>query len=134
MANKSNNIFVMAKAYVKLHPRTSFRDAIQKVKGKKTVSGIKRKSSAKVKPVARKPKKETVTRTTRVTATVGRAVGRVSSVDAAEKTGLKLLNNINRLTLKLRATKGTDAKNFIKRLINAEHDKLDALTKKIKSA
>lgn len=134
MANKSDNIFVRAKAYVKAHPRTSFQDAIQKVKGKKTVSGVKRKSSAKAKVATRKPKKETVTKTTRVTATVGRAVGRIGSVNGTEKTGLKLLNNINRLTVKLKTTKGADARNFIKRLINAEHDKLDLLTKKLKRA
>jgi hypothetical protein len=134
MASKADNIFVRAKAYVKAHPRTSFQDAIQKVKGKKTVSGVKRKAATVSKPTARKPKKETVTKTTRVTATVGKAIGRIGSVNSAEKAGLKLLANINRLTVKLRTTKGTDAKNFIKRLINAEHDKLDSLNKKLKRA
>lgn len=43
----ANNIFKLAKAYVRKHPRTSFQDAIQKVKGKarKKVGAVKKKKN-----------------------------------------------------------------------------------------
>jgi len=45
---KSDNIFVRAKAYQKLHPRTPWAECIQKVKGKKSVSGTKKKTVGSV--------------------------------------------------------------------------------------
>lgn len=119
------NIFKKAKAYVKLHPRTSFQDAIQKVKGtkKSTVSGTK-------------PKKKTVTTKTVKKATIG-AIKRHTSpkkINSAYTHGTKILGQIDKLEADLKRAKGNDKKTFIKIAINAKHDELDAVKRKLKSA
>lgn len=45
----TENVFVKAKRYQKLHPRTPWQECIKKVSGKKTVSGKKRAAPVKKK-------------------------------------------------------------------------------------
>jgi len=54
----------------------------------------------------------------------------ISGIDKKHRDGLRILKDIDKLERDLANTKGTDAKNFLKRIINAKHDQLDALTKK----
>lgn len=110
----------------KEHPKMSFRDAQKK-------AGIIYRSGSKPKAVAgvKKPKKRTVTRTERVT-----SIGSVKKapVKSMVQRGESILRQIDSLTEKMKAARGVDAKNFFKRAINAEHDRLDSLTKKRKAS
>jgi hypothetical protein len=133
MANKSDNYFVKVSKYQKEHPRAS-RDqamkAVSKMCGTKKKSvGSKKKVGAK-KAVGAKPKKRSITETKRIT-TVG-SVKRRSAPTIS--TAIRISNRIDDLTNLLRNTTGTEAKNRVKRQINAEHDKLDNLSKRLKSA
>lgn len=121
------NIFTRAKEYQKQHPRTSWADCIQKVKGKgkSTVSGVKKKRKAAVTgPVKRKPVKR---------ASVGRAPATRSASNPYQK-AMSIVSKIDRMEDKLKQTKGREARKVIQVFINKEHDKLDALTKKRRSA
>lgn len=125
---KTGNIFSKAAAYRKDHPRTSFQDAIKKVSGKK-VGAVKKKVSV---TGHTKPKKKTVIKTERLT-TIGRVAPRRSAVStampAAYRSGMAILKNIDKMEAELKKTKGVDAKNLLKTLINKQHDKLDHLKK-----
>lgn len=92
----------------------------KKVVKRKKVAGVKRVPAKKA-PVKR----------------VASAVGRVTSIGRAKpKTkkaqppGFAIMHKIASLEKKLKATTGREQKNYVKVLINAEHDKLEALTKK----
>lgn len=133
----AENIFKKAKAYVKAHPRTSFQDAIQKVKGKGKVSGVKKRKVAGVRKTAvsgvkRKPvAKKTAVRN--VTVKVGRVAGtkRVGAIGAIAK-GTKLVNEINRLEKKRAAVTNKELRDIVQLQINANHRKLDSLKRSIR--
>ena len=107
------------KAYRKLHPRTSQVEAMKKLAGKKPVT--KKKAA---------PKKKSITKTERIT-TIGSKTRKTSS---PIQRGISISKRIEDLEILLKNTSGTEAKNKVKRLINAEHDKLDAVTRNLKSA
>ncbi len=126
------------KAYRKLHPRTSQVEAMQKLAGKKV-----KKSPVKTK--ARKPvaRKKSVVRTEKVTV-IGshRRKRRVSSprlvsttrVDSLYKNGMAILRKIDGMEAKLKHAKSKSERSLLITLINAEHDKLDKIQKRAKSA
>lgn len=125
-----NTFMSRVKAYRKLHPRSSQVDAMKKLAGKKPA---KRKVGAtktgpKMLIAGRKPKKRSITKTERIT-----TIGRKKSSSPVQR-GVNISKKIDDLELLLKNTSGTTAKNHVKRLINAEHDKLDAITKNLKSA
>lgn len=128
------------KAYRKLHPRTSQVDAMKKLAG------------TKPKKVGAKPKKKTTVKITKRVPASGNKRGnstgpstvhtgtltisgrkKNSSASPISK-GISISRKIEDLTVLLKNTSGIEAKNKIKRLINSEHDKLDAITKNLKSA
>lgn len=107
------------KAYRKLHPRTSQVEAMKILAGKKArVAGVK------------KPKKKSIIKTERIT-TIG---SHKTKTHSPMQRGISISRKIEDLEILLRNTTGITAKNHVKRLINAEHDKLDAITKNLKSA
>lgn len=108
----------------KEHPKMSFKAAQDRASKlyKSEVSGKKKTAT-----VGKKAKKKSVTKTVKI-ATVGAAPKRKSGGSPVNK-GVAVAKHIEGLTVLLRNTKGTPAKNAIKRRINAEHDKLDALAK-----
>lgn len=124
MAKKADNYFVKVAKYQKEHPRADRSHAMKMVS--KEISGTKKR-----KPVAAKktPRKKTIIKTERIT-----AIGGVKKSVSATSAAIRISNKIDDLTSLLRNTSGVEAKNKVKRLINAEHDKLDAITKKLKSA
>jgi hypothetical protein len=139
MAKKADNYFVKVAKYQKEHPRATREHAMKmvskecKVGAKKKVAGKRvgaRKTGPKMVVAGKKPKKRSITKTERIV-TVG-AKKRKSS--ASISTAISISNKIDNLTALLKNTSGTDAKNRVKRAINAEHDKLDALNKRLKSA
>ncbi len=95
--------------YRKLHPRCGQVEAMKKLAPKKHVGAVKSKPVHIVSGKGRK-----------VTSPL------VKSIAIAKK--------IEDLEMLLKAASKTETKNIIKRLINAEHDKLDILTKNLKSA
>ena len=111
------------KAYRKLHVRTSQVEAMKKLAGTKA-----KKIGAKPKAA---PKKRSITKVQKIT-TIG-AHKKKSSASPISK-GISISKKIEDLTILLKNTSGIEAKNKIKRLINSEHDKLDAITKNLKSA
>lgn len=116
---KADNIFVRAKAYVKAHPRTSFQDAIQKVKGKAKVSGVKRKTKA---PVVRKA----IKRVSKVIKAVRPAKTRFEVVGKTPyNAAMSLLKEIEKLEKKYKKAKTKAEKDVLAFLINKQHDKLD---------
>jgi hypothetical protein len=122
------NIFKKAKAYVKAHPRTSFQDAIQKVKGGKSVSGVKRKKAV----TGTKRKAVTGTKRKRVTGVkVASSVGRVGATDPIKK-GKAIVGKIDSLTQQRAKEKNKEMKLLLAYAINAEHDKLDKLKRAYK--
>lgn len=126
MAKKANNYFVRVAKYQKEHPRATREHAMEMVS--KSISG----SAKKTKSVSgkAKPKKKSIIKTERIT-TIGRANKKTTS---PVQRGINISKKIEDLTILLKNTSGTEAKNKIKRLINAEHDKLDVVTKNLKSA
>lgn len=116
----SENIFKRAKAYQKLHPRTSWPECIQKVKGKK-VSG----SKPKVK-VSGVPKK----RRSRInTHLVGSTRTTVRSVESRIQKGTKILKKIESLEAKAKDVSNKDLKHLYYAEINALHVRLNKLKK-----
>lgn len=123
---KSDNIFVRAKAYVKVHPRTSFQDAIQivskkKISGtKKKVSGVKRKVSGTKKVAGTVKRKRTTTHL-------------VHSTSAPKHTiierGKALIRQIDKLELQRKNEKNRDMKDIIQVEINKCHRKLREIKK-----
>jgi hypothetical protein len=124
MAAKKNNYFKRVAKYQEEHPRADRKKAMEMVS--KEISGAKRSPAKKV----RSPKKRSIIKTERVT-TIGSTRKKTSS---PVQRGISIARKIDDLELLLKVTSGTEAKNKVKRLINAEHDKLDAVTKNLKSA
>jgi hypothetical protein len=135
MAKKADNFFVRVKAYRKEHPRATQEQAIAKLKGT-SVSGVKKSkpvvrkavSGVKVGAVKKAPKKRSIIKTERVT-TIG-STRQKNTVAAVYSKGQAILRNIAKMTADEKKAIGITAKNFIRKMINKEHDKLDALTKK----
>lgn len=105
----------------KEHPRMSYQQRLKKAGAmyrKGELGGVK------------KPEKRSVTKVERIT-TVGASPKRLGrshdAVIAAHKKGLAILKNIERLELERKEAKGREAKNFIQRVINSEHKRLDKL-------
>lgn len=55
---------------------------------------------------------------------------RISGIDKKHQDGLRILKDIDKLERDLSNTKGKEARDFLKKIINVKHDQLDALTKK----
>jgi hypothetical protein len=126
MAAKKNNYFKRVAKYQEEHPRADRKKAMEMVS--KEISGAKRSPAKKVRSAS--PKKRSIIKTERVT-TIGSTRKKTSS---PVQRGISIARKIDDLELLLKVTSGTEAKNKVKRLINAEHDKLDAVTKNLKSA
>jgi hypothetical protein len=125
MAAKKDNIFVKAKAYHKLHPKTAWADCIQKVKGKK-VSGTKKKVSGSVKKKISAPAKVGAKRKR-----IPVASSRVSSPKKSTlQQGRVLVRRIEVLELKRKQEKARELKDLLQLEINACHDRLDAIKKR----
>lgn len=121
------------KAYRKLHPRTTQIEAMKKLAGKKPAKKHKKTTvHERVKKIAKaaSPRKRSIVKTERVT-TIGSHKRKTGS---GLQRGISISRRIDDLELLLKNTAGTTAKNHVKRLINAEHDKLDAITKHLKTA
>jgi hypothetical protein len=110
------------KAYRKLHPRTSQVDAMKKLAGKKPAK--------RAVGTAKKAKKKSIIKTERIT-TIGSTRKKSTSPLARQ---IAIACKIEGLELLLKVTRGTVARNDIKRLINAEHDKLERVTPGLKRA
>lgn len=121
MAAKSENIFVRAKAYQKLHPRTAWAECIQKVKGKK-VSGTRKVAGTK--KVGAAPKKRT--RITGTKSILSKVTGPKKTISGIARAN-KLIRDIARLELKRKSMKAKELKDIVQMEINACHDKLDAI-------
>lgn len=120
---KTENIFVKAKAYQKLHPRTAWADCIQKVKGKGKVSGTKKKNSRLTDaPVRKKRARKAAVR-------VGDSRPTIARVNSKIKRGEKLLKEIDKLEAKAKEVSNKDMKHLYYREINDLHKKLDQLKK-----
>lgn len=126
------NIFKKAAAYRKAHPRTSFQDAIQKVKGGK-VSGTKKKKAvagAKPKRKAAAPKRTAVKR---VTVNVGRVAPKpVSRIAGTQTKAMKIAKEIEALEQKRKGLKGAEVRDINARTINAKHRELNRLKQQIR--
>ncbi len=133
MAKKADNIFVRAKAYRKLHPRTSFQDAIQKVKGKK-VSGVKATVTTKPKPRTGNKRGNSTGPSTVHTGTLTisgtRKRSTAKKVGSSRDENAELLSaflRIDRYEEMLRAEKRKGVKAELINKINSLHDKVDRL-------
>lgn len=102
------------KAYRKLHPRATQVSAMKALAGKKPV-----KKSA--------PKKKSVTRTVKVA-----SVGARKKTASPTSRAISISRKIEDLEVLLKHTSGTERKNAVKRMINAQYDLLDNI--KLKSA
>jgi hypothetical protein len=135
MAKKANNYFVKVAKYQKEHPRATRDHAMKMVS--KSIAGPKKKTTVKV--VKRTPpktyKRGNSTGPSQVhTGTLTISGRKKKSVGSPIVRGVSISRKIDDLELLLKNTTGAEAKNKIKRLINAEHDKLDAITKNLKIA
>lgn len=125
------------KAYRKLHPRCSQVDAMKKLKGT-TVSGTKRKKRTvgAVPKTKRKIGFPMVSGVTRKRKRIPAATSRTRST--APKTeysrGMAIIRKIETMEAKYKKAKTNEEKKLLAVLINAEHDKLDQIQKKRKSA
>jgi|SRR5579859_528181 len=118
---KSENIFVKAKAYQKLHPRTPWAECIQKVKGKHKVSGAKPKAAVSG------PKRK---KRARVAAKpVGSSRVTVRSVKTRIQRGVQILKEIDKLEAKAKEVSNKDLKHLYYAEINTLHKKLVNLKK-----
>ncbi len=123
------NIFKKAKAYRKIHPNVSFQDAIQKVSGKsaKPVSGVKKKRKVSGVKSAVGVRRKAVKRA--VSGVVAkRRIGKAVNTKVDRLQGHVI--EINRLEGLRKRAKTADVKNAYQRLINAQHDKIDAIGKR----
>jgi len=140
----ATNLFSKAAAYRKKNKGMTMPEAVKAVSGK-SVSGTKRKPATKRKKVAgttrkatapvRKPVMKIAGAKRKRRPVTGVKVGTSKSVSGIEKKfnhGNDILKRINRLETKLKSTRGKDARDFIIRVINAEHDKLDAVKRSLK--
>jgi hypothetical protein len=123
MAKKADNYFVKVAKYQKEHPRASREQAMKAVS--KSIAGGKKRS---VGAVVVKPRKRSVTETERIT-----AVGKSKKHNPVQQ-GISISKRIEDLEILLKNTRGVQERNKVKHLINAEHDKLDAITKRLRSA
>jgi hypothetical protein len=129
---KADNIFVRAKAYVKEHPRTSFQDDIQKVKGK--ISGVTIRKKAGLRKTATKPKRKQAVKRPRITGTV-----KVASKPELDKNmqllklGQIITGRIATKEAELKKVKDKDERRLLIGFINGEHDKLDSVIQQMKS-
>jgi hypothetical protein len=121
MAAKKNNIFVKAKAYQKLHPKTDWATCIQKCKGK-CVTGTHKKIASPAVAKVGKVRKRTSTGTVKRIAVPGK---KTSSLQK----GRVLVNRIKTLETKRKMEKARELKDLIQIEINACHDRLDSLKK-----
>lgn len=128
MAKKADNFFVRVSKYRKEHPRATQEQAIAKLRGTK-VSGVKKKTATS--GVKKVPRKKTVIKTERLT-TIGSVAKKSTVKNAALTKGMAVIRKINSLEAKLKKTKGKDARDLIKTVINGEHDKLDIIKKQAK--
>lgn len=125
MAKKTDNVFSRAKAYRAEHPRVSFQDAIQRVKGKKVSGTVKRTA----------PKKAKVQGVKRP-----RIIGavKVSKAKPADrnlhllKLGQIIKGRIAAKELELKKVKDKDERRLLIGFINGEHDKLDKVINQMK--
>lgn len=115
------NVFKKAAEYRKLHPRTSFQDAIKKVSGKK-VSGTKKKT---VKVTGVKKTKKAVARPAVAAKTVNVRVGKIGAIAKAEK----LVKEINALEAKRKKIAGRELRDIYALAINAKHRELNGVKK-----
>lgn len=124
------------KAYRKLHPRCSQVDAMKKLKGT-TVSGTKRKKAVTGAPKAKRkvsgfPMVSGVTRKRkRIPAATSRA--RTAHTTTYSR-GMAIIRKIDAMEAKYKKAKNAEERKLLATLINAEHDKLDQVQKKRKSA
>lgn len=130
---KGDNIFVRAKAYVKAHPRTSFQDAIQKVKGKKAVAGVEaKKAVGKVKAKAVGKVKAAPKRKRRVAGVIAssnparRTAGTVCGLGKA----IGLENDIMKMENIRAKAKTRELRDLVQIKINKAHAQLKALQKR----
>lgn len=133
MAKKADNYFVKVAKYQKEHPRATREHAMKMVSKACKVGAKKvgaRKTGPKMVVAGKKPKKRSITKTERIV-TVGAKRKQSSS---PFKNAIHISKRIEDLTVLLKNTSGILAKNHVKRMINREHDKLDAITNRIKSA
>jgi len=122
------------KAYRKEHPRCSQVEAMKKLKGT-TVSGVTRKKKA----VISKPKSRVgfpmVAGINRKRKRIPAATSRPrTTATTAYSRGMAIIRKIDAMEAKYKKAKTADEKKLLAVLINAEHDKLDAIQKKSKSA
>lgn len=131
-------VTVEAKKLQKAHPKLAWKDAMSKAwkmyrsgkvagvkkKAPSKVSGAKKVSGVKAKTVGRAPVK-------RRAAPVAKVV-RINNTAVAR--GEAIIKEINRLEVKYKAAKDKFTKEFYRKAINSEHDKLDKVTKKQKRA
>lgn len=136
----TENIFVKAKAYHKKHPRTSWAECIQKVKGKKSVSGVKRKTVGAAKKVSG-PKKRIASATHRTTPKRKAAAPKVSAkrvsvhigkIGAVGGKAIRIAKEIERLEVQRKAIKGKILRDINARIINAKHRELNAVKSQIR--
>jgi hypothetical protein len=123
---KTENIFVKAKAYQKLHPRTAWAECIQKCKGKKAVSG------ARPAKVAGKPKVAGTKRAKRPRTSSHPVVSTKTMTNHAHsriKRGTELLKEIDRLEAKAKEVVNKDLKHIYYAEINSLHARLNKLKK-----
>jgi hypothetical protein len=144
MAKKANNYFVRVAKYQKEHPRATREHAMKMVskeiagvtKRVKTV-GAKKKVTATIKkrvPSAGNRRGNSTGPSTVHTGTLTISGARRKKSAPPLSRGIAISKRIEDLEVLLKNTTGTAAKNHVKRLINGEHDKLDAITKNLKIA
>lgn len=131
MAKKAGNYFKRVAKYQKEHPRADRQKAMAAVS--KEIAGAKKSVGSKKAVGTKKaaPRKRSITKTERIS-TVGK-ISRKRSSNPIQR-GVGISKKIADLEILLKNTSGNVAKNHVKRLINAEHDKLDMITKNLKSA
>lgn len=134
------NIFKEAKKYRDVHPRVSFQDAIQKVSGKRAVSGAKKPAAKKkvglvqycappaISGVKKKKKRIGLVNYNVPVVNVGK---QPAAIGALSK-GKEILKTIATLEADRRRAKTKDAKDLLSLVINKEHDKFDALKRNLK--
>lgn len=123
---KADNFFVRVKKYRKEHPRASQQQAMKALKGKKSVSGTKRKVAG-TKAVTGTKRKRRVSGVAASAKIIGKRTT-VSGIDRAKA----IVRDIDRLEAKRARETKRELKDIIQLAINAKHDKLDALKRAYK--
>jgi hypothetical protein len=125
MAKRADNIFVRAKAYRDLHPRISFQDAIQRVKGGRAIKGTKPARVVKAKVTGTRKRKVVVEKI--YSTNPGRRLAINVGIVAR---GQKIINEIERLERERAKHSDKTTKDFFALAINKEHEKLRNLSTK----